>query len=236
MFEEYTAQGIHLNMDTIKGLLIGHANQTGLHLDPMQAGYVAQERNRYGNGRLRLIGPIDEIQPPVEVDVWVRTADDDYGQEPYPGGCFCHAPDTRVFPAGSTAETTNISWGSTYTVRVTVRNMGDTQAVGTTVRLKYALPHAAPDAWFEAEDGSNNKLAQTVNVPAMGQVDVNFQWRPEQSELGAPSTEHHFCLLAEVSHPADPLIYAAPTTSGGTAWTANIKGTNNIALRNLHVQ
>ena len=236
LFEEYGALGIHLNQDTVKALLIRHADRTALNIDPAQPGYVAEDRNRYGYGRLRLIGPIDEIMPPVSVDLWIRTADDDYGHEPYLGGCFCHAPDIRVFQAGTNTETTTINWGSVYDVRITVRNMGDSPAVGATVRLKYALPHAAPSAWFEAEDAANQKLNQTVQVPAMGQQEVLFQWRPEQGELGAPADQHHFCLLAEVDHAADPLMYAAPTMSGGTAWTANIKGTNNIALRNLNIQ
>jgi subtilisin family serine protease len=236
LFEEYSGLGVNLNMDTIKALLIAHANRTGLHVNAAEAGYVAEERNRYGNGRLRLLGPIDAVQPPLDVDVWVRTADDDYGLEPYPGGCFCHAPDIRVFAGSSTTETTEIHWGSTYRVVVTVRNMGDSQAVGTTVRLKYALPWASPAAWFEAEDAADQKLTQSVTVPAMGSLAVEFQWRPEQSELNAPADMHHFCLLAEVNHAADLLTYAAPTTAGGDAWSSNIKGTNNIALRNLHIQ
>jgi subtilisin family serine protease len=236
LFEEYEGLGFTLNQDSIKALLTQHANRLNLHLDPSQAGYVASERNQYGYGRLRLIGPIDEAMPPVNVDVWVRTADDDYGQQPYPGGCFCGAPDIKVFQPGTANEITEILWGTTYEVRVTVRNLGDSNAVGTTVRLKYALPHTAPNAWFEAEDDHDAKLVQTVTVPAMGHIDVTFRWRPEQAELGAPPDVHHFCLLAELDHPADPLVYAAPTTAGGSAWTTNIKGTNNVALRNLHIQ
>lgn len=236
LFEEYEALGFTLNQDSIKALLTQHTNRLNLHLDPSQAGYVASERNRYGYGRLRLIGPIDEAMPPVNVDVWVRTAEDDYGQQPYPGGCFCGAPDIKVFQPGTANEITDINWGTTYEVRVTVRNLGDSNAVGTTVRLKYALPHTAPSAWFEAEDDQDAKLVKTVTVPAMGHLDVSFQWRPEQAELNAASDIHHFCLLAEVDHAADPLVYAAPTTAGGNAWTTNIKGTNNVALRNLHIQ
>jgi subtilisin family serine protease len=225
-----------LNQDTIKALLTQHTNRLNLHVDPTQPGYVATERNRYGYGRLRLIGPIDEIVGPLDVDVWIRTADDDYGQEPYPGGCFCGSPDIRVFQEGTANETTNINWGTTYDVRVTVRNLGTINAVGATLRLKYALPWTAPNAWFEAEDAGNNKLVQTVDVPAMDQHEVLFKWRPEAAELSAPAGTTHFCLLAEVDHAADPLVFPAPTTAGGDAWSSNIKGTNNVALRNLHIQ
>lgn len=241
LFEEYGSPppvglGRDLNQDTIKALITQYANRLDLHLNPTQPGYVAEERNRYGYGRLRIIGPIDHLRPPIDVDLWIRTANDDYGEEPYPGGCFCGAPDIRVFQAGTNNETTHITWGTTYDVRVTLRNLGDTDAVGATLHLKYTLPHTAPSSWFEAEDASNNKLVDTVTVPAMDDVEVLFHWRPEAAELGAPAGTTHFCLLAEVDHTADQLVYPAPTTAGGHAWSTNIKSTNNVALRNLHIQ
>jgi subtilisin family serine protease len=236
LFEEYTQAGISLNQDTIKAILTQNANRLNLHLDPSQPDYVASERNRYGYGRLRMIQAIDLIQPPTNVDLWIRTADDDYGQEPYPGGCFCCSPDIRVCNTGTNNETTQISWGTEYDVKVTVRNLGDSDANNATVRLKYTLPWASPSDWFEAEDKNNQKLVQTTNVPALGLQTLVFKWRPEASEISASSGNTHFCMLAEASHTLDPLVYAAPTTAGGDAWTANIKGTNNIALRNLHIQ
>jgi len=242
LLEEYhtpppTGLGIELNQDTVKALLTQYANRLNLHLNPSQPGYVAEERNRYGYGRLRMIGPIDHIRPPVDNDVWVRTADDDYGEEPYPGDCIWRAPDVRVFHQGTSNETTNITWGTTYDVRVTVRNLGEQNAVNTTVRLKYALPHTAPNTWFHAEDGSNNKLENTtVNVPAMSSTEVLFSWRPEAAEIGAPAGTTHFCLLAEVDHVNDPLVFSSPAGGGGAAWATNIKGTNNVALRNLHIE
>ena len=107
--------------------------------------------------------------------------------------------------------------------------------MGTTVRLKYTTPHTAPNSWFEAEDAINDKLSQTVTVNAMNQTEVLFHWRPEAAELNAPAGQTHFCLLAEVDHATDPLTYPAPT-AGGSAWATNIKGSNNVALRNLHIQ
>ncbi|MCL4297987.1 MAG: S8 family serine peptidase [Anaerolineae bacterium] len=227
---------LQLNQDTIKALLIQHANRLNLHLDPAQVGYVAEQRNRYGNGRLRMIEAIDQSQPPVDVDVWVRTADDDYGQEPYTGECFCGAPDIRVCQAGTDNEITQLTWGTTYDVKVTVRNLGDSNAVSTAVHLKYTTPWTAPNSWFEAEDAGNNKLSQTVTVNAMNQAEVLFHWRPEAAELNAQAGQTHFCLLAEVDHAADRLVFAAPTDAGGSAWATNIKGTNNVALHNLHIQ
>jgi hypothetical protein len=236
IFEEYNSLGHQVNQDTIKGLLTQNANRLGLNIDPQAAGYVATDRNLYGYGRLRMIAPIDLIRPPLSVDVWVRTADDDYGAQPYPGGCFCGAPDIRIFASGSANPTTQLTWGQLYDVRVTVRNLGDDDGVGTTVRLKYTPPWAAPNAWHAAEDVSDNPLQQTVTVPALNQIEVLFQWRPESAEISAPAGTTHFCLLTEVDHPSDPLVYAMPAASGGSAWTANIKGSNNVALRNLFIQ
>jgi hypothetical protein len=39
-----------------------------------------------------------------------------------------------------------------------------------------------------------------------------------------------------VDHTQDPLTLAAAGTAGGAAWALNIKGCNNVALRNLHIQ
>ena len=75
-----------------------------------------------------------------------------------------------------------------------------------------------------------------MTIPAMGSTVVSFNWRPEAAELNAPSGTTHFCLLAEVHHLNDPLVYPAQTTPGGNAWTTNIKGVNNVALKNLHIQ
>jgi subtilisin family serine protease len=225
---------LRLNQDTIKGILIQHADRQGLNLDPGLPGYVAEERNRYGNGRLRMIDAIDASQPPVDVDVWVRTADDDYGLEPYPGGCFCGAPDIRVCQAGTNNEIGQLTWGTTYDVKVTVRNLGDSNAVGTTVVLKYTTPWTAPNSWFQITDASTGALSQTVTVNAMNQLEVLFHWRPEQSDLNAPAGDTHFCLLALVNHASDPLAFAA--AGDATAWETNIKGTNNVALHNLAIQ
>ncbi len=241
LFEEYGSAppiglGINLDQDTIKALLTQHTNRVNLFLDPSQPGYVAEHRNRYGYGRLRMIGAIDHMLPPVDTDIWIRTADDDFGSEPYIGDCYWGAPDIRVCHAGTNNETTNITWGTTYDVKITVRNLGASDAVDATLKIKYTRPFAAPNDWFEAEDAGNNKLIRTITVPAMDSVETVFQWRPEQSELSAPSGTTHFCMLAEVDHATDPLVYPAPTSSGGTAWDTNIRGVNNVALRNLHIE
>jgi subtilisin family serine protease len=237
LLEEYTSLGHDVNQDEIKGLLARHANRLNLDIDPTAPGFDQTELNRYGNGRLRALGAIDQVQPPAEVDLWVRTASDDYGLEPYPGGCFCQSPDIQVCQAGTTTEVNQINWGTTYDVRVKVRNLGDSDAVDATVRLKYTYPHTAPSSWTPAEDASNVACVQTVTIDAMDDRDLVFSWRPESGEVsGAPAGQTHFCLLVEVDHALDALVFAQAGTGGGAAWTENIKGSNNVALQNLHIQ
>ena len=207
-----------------------------LDLDPSAAGFDPVERNLWGYGRVRAIGPIDHHLPPQNVDVWVRTAPDDYGHEPFLGDVYWVAPEIRIRPTGSTTETNELHWGQTYDVTVTVRNLGDNAAVGTDVWLKYTRPYAAPNAWTPAEDTSNVALHTTVDVPALGDAEAHFVWRPDSGEVPPPYPDAHFCVLAEVSHMNDVLTHPAPTTAGGTAWDSNIRGTNNVALRNVSIQ
>jgi len=227
-----------LNQDAIKGLLTQNADRTNLDIDPEAAGYDPIERNAYGYGRLRLLAPFQFIQPPGDIDVWVRTADDDYGHEPYPGGCFCHAPEIKVLDAGNN-ETTTLNWGQAHTVQVRIHNLGDGVAANTTVTLKYTRPWAAPDDWEPCQDAANNPIEEIVDVPALGYVDVTFTqlWTPEQSELPAGGAEwgDHYCLLVELDHQDDDLQYDDSTAAGRDPWVKNIKGTNNVALRNLHI-
>lgn len=238
IFEELAglATPLAANHDTIKALLVRHAHSRGLVFDPAAPGYHPYYRNQYGHGRLRLASLVDHLAAPREVDLWIRTAEDDWGTEPYLGDRFWRAPDIRVYQTGTMTEVRELAWGTTYDVRVRVRNLGDGDANNAIVRLKYTRPHAAPTTWHDAEDAADRALANhRVSVPALGDTDVLFRWRPEAAEIGAPAGTTHICLLAEVGHRDDPLAYAAPTTPGRSAWELNIKGTNNIALRNVFI-
>lgn len=240
LFEAARLQGYSPNHDTIKALLIAHANRANINVNPGVAGYVDTERNLYGNGRLRLVGPLTQMRPPTNISLWVRTADDDFGDEPYIGDCFCGAPDIRVYDAGTTNETRELNWGTTYDVRVTVRNMGDDAASNVTVSLKYTYPWTAPNNWTDAMDdsaGAGQKCERTnVSVPPLGETHVDFKWKPRSGEVsGAPAGQTHYCLLVTIDHADDVLSFSAASTSGGSAWSTNIKGTNNCALRNLHI-
>jgi subtilisin family serine protease len=236
LMEERAAAGANIDQDTIKGLLIRYANRLNLHLDPAQPGYVDTERNLFGYGRVRAIGPIDHHLPPQDVDVWVKTAADDFGLEPFIGNVYWAAPEIRICPQGTGVQTNELHWGQVYDVTVTVRNLGDNDAVGTDVWLKYTRPFAAPNNWCPAQDTSDVALHTTVDVPALSHADAHFVWRPDSGEIPPPYPDGHFCVLAEVSHVRDVLAYPAPVTSGSSAWESNVKGTNNIALRNVNIQ
>jgi subtilisin family serine protease len=235
ILEERGIAGANIDQDAIKSLLVQYANRLNLHLDPNQPDYVPSERNLYGYGRVRAIGPIDHHLPPQDVDVWIKTAPDDYGLEPYIGDVYWVAPEVRICPQGSSVETNELSWGHIYDVTVTVRNKGDNDAVGAEVWLKYTRPYAAPNDWRPAEDTNNVALHTTINVPALGHADVHFVWRPDTGEIPPPYPDGHFCVLAEVSHVNDVLTYPAPS-AGSSAWDSNIRGTNNIALHNINIQ
>lgn len=229
----------HLNQDTIKGLLTQTADTTGLDIDPEAPGYDPIERNQYGFGRLRMLAPFQHSLPLVDVDVWLRTADDDYGSTPYPGDCFCHAPEVWVYDSGG-SEVTTLNWGQEHRVRVRVHNLGDTPAIGVVVRLKYTRPWTAPDDWEPCQDPSNNPIEETVNIPALDYHEFDFteRWKPEEGELppGGAEWGDHYCLLVELDHDDDPLAYDDRTAAGRDPWNRNIRGTNNVALRNLHIQ
>ncbi|MFO0576157.1 MAG: S8 family serine peptidase [Polyangia bacterium] len=236
LMQERQLAGSPIDQDTIKGLLVQYADRLNLHLSPDEPGYVATERNLFGYGRVRAIGPIDHHLPPQDVDVWVKTAPDDFGQQPFPGDVYWAAPEIRICPQGSSVETNELHFGQVYDVTVIVRNRGDNPAVGTEVWLKYTRPFAAPNSWAAAQDTNNVALHTTIDVPALGHAEAHFVWRPDSGEIPPPHPDAHFCVLAEVSHVSDVLAYPAPTDSGGSAWESNIKGTNNIALRNVSIQ
>ncbi len=226
-----------LYQDAIKGMLLQTADRTDLDLNPDAAGYDELEHDAYGHGRLRMLAPFQQAMPLVDVDVWVRTAQDDYGFEPYLGGCFCHAPQVAILGPGG-IQTTTLHWNDEHTVHVRVHNLGDSPAIKTRVKIKYTRPWAAPDDWKPCKDPDGNNIEQEINIPAVGFFDLEFdqKWIPKEAEVpGGDEWGNHYCILVELDHDDDPLLYEDATAAGGNPWKANIKGTNNVALRNLSI-
>ncbi len=242
--EQHSPKRRYLDNDTIKAMLTQTANRKGLHIDPRKNDFIEKEQNQYGHGRLRMIAPIDFSAPLVDVDVWMKTASDDYGREPYIGGCFCGAPDIQVTIPGSGAgkEVTQLTWGQTYSVIVTIRNLGNSEAVDTVSQLKYALPCTATDTWITARNSKGRALkSRKFAIPALNKVIMTFEWCPKRSDFKGsnqqiPQGQKHFCLLTLVDHPLDKLDIKNPGKPGGDAWALNIKGTNNIALQNVMIK
>lgn len=228
-----------LNQDEIKALLTQNADKTDLDIDPEAPGYDQIERNAYGYGRLRMSDPFFHTWPLADVDVWVRTADDDFGFQPYPGGCFCHAPEIKVFDSNN-VETTTLNWGQEQRIQVTIHNLGDNPALNVSIKLKYTRPWTAPNNWVPCEDSSNDPIEELADIPALSAIDFEFnqKWKPELGEIppGGAEWGDHYCLLVELDHPNDPLHYDDATAEGQNPWNKNIKGTNNVALKNLHIQ
>jgi len=186
-----------------------------------------------------MLTPFEHSLPLTNVDVWVRTADDDYGFEPYPGGCFCHAPEIRVIDSNGN-EATTLHWGQEPSDQVKIHHLGDNIAANIVVKLKYTRPWIAPNHWVQCQDSDNNPIEERVDISALNYNDFEFnqKWKPESGELPPDGTGwgDHYCLLVELDHPNDPLLYHDMATGGSDPWTKNIKGTNNVALLNLHIQ
>ena len=253
-----------LHPDTIKALLIQNADTTELNLDPSHPELFDQtQRNRFGHGRLRLLPIFEHIVEPGEIDVLVRTADDDYGAEPYIGDCFCHAPEVQVQAAQmfdpDASNTTQVRWGQKHAIRVRVHNLSDTPAMGTEVKLYYTRPWTAPTQWTQCrsqpESGPSEALTLTLDIPRLGFQDFIFDasdsgsdrcWVPQEDEVLEVDRDwsDHFCLLVEVYHAESGDIPGYEDAAGDTVtpdtaldvWSRNIKGTNNVALRNLHIR
>jgi subtilisin family serine protease len=214
LFQAAKFYNYELNHDTVKALLIQYAKR-----DP------SDDLNNYGNGRLRLRPAIDHIKGPTPVDLWIRTADDDYGLEPFLGGCICASPDIKVYKEGTNEEIYELSWDKTYDVKVVVHNLGTDLAKDATISLKYTKPRATPVDW----EPCANSI--TDDVPALDKIEVNFKWTPNAEKINADPGMTHFCLLAETYHDKDSYEYATDDP-----WRNNIGGKNNIALRNVCIK
>jgi subtilisin family serine protease len=238
LFEEYFVRQKKgkLDNDDIKALLVQTTHNKGLHLDPMSQGYLAQERNQYGYGRLRMLASIDHSPPLTDVDVWIRTAVDDFGDEPFLGDVYWQSPDIHVRKPQTQTDLNLVKWGETYDVMIIMRNLGTSDAVGCELSLKCTLPFTAYSDWTFAKDtlGQDTKSIKKFTIPALNHFIITFEWKPLKADFDNPATnETHYCLLAEIDQPLDKLDQNIVAGKGVDPWVRNIKGHNNIALRNI---
>ena len=195
--------------------------------------------NAFGFGFLQMAAAC--TAPVPTVDVWLRDSPTDTGIEPYTGAVGWLSPDIDVLDAAGNAvanpmhDPANL-WNNL--IDVTIRNRGTQAARNVEVYLYWADPATSlpfPSEWkisgiYTGQPAfvqQGNKIVVS-QLAAGANTTVRFAWAPP-----APATnirgDDHFCLIARIEHEADPSNLAA----GG--WPV-IQGSNNIGLRNVHVQ
>lgn len=195
--------------------------------------------NSFGFGFLQMANAC--APPATDVDTWIRDATDDGGGEPYTGDVAWLSPDIVALDAGGnpaanpTYDESNL-WNNL--IDVTVRNRGTQTARNIEVWLYWADPGTNlpfPSEWktsgiYTGDPGFVQQANKIVVDQLVAGVDatVRFAWAPP-----APGSnirgDDHFCLLVRIEQQADP----SNINAGG--WPV-IRGSNNIALRNVHVQ
>jgi subtilisin family serine protease len=179
--------------------------------------------------------------PVPAVDIWLRDHSTDAGVEPFTGSVAWLSPDIEVLDMAGNPVSNPTHDPNNFVnnlVRVTVRNRGTVTARNVEVNLYWAdpatnLPFPAewkPDGIYTGDPNfvvQGNKLV--ISQLAAGAVtSVRYAWAPP-----APGSnirgDDHFCLIVRLEHEDDP------SNIGAGGW-AIIKGSNNIALRNTHVQ
>ena len=223
------------------GLTSGDVKQL---LTDFAAPNVTVPHNAFGLGSLCMEGIC--AAPVPDVDTWIKDATDDDGVEPYTGAVAWLSPDIVVLDAAGnpvpnpTHDPANL-WNNL--VDVTVRNRGSRMARNLEVFLYSADP--ATNLPFPAEwksqgfytailDGAGQPVfvqqGNTIVVQQLragAEVTVRFAWAPPTPGTNIRGDDH-FCLIARVEQGSDP----SNVNAGG--WPV-IRGSNNIALRNLHV-
>jgi hypothetical protein len=200
---------------------------------------AAVPSNAFGFGFLQMATAC--AAPVPGVDVWLRDSATDTGIEPYTGGVAWLSPDIEILdaagnPAANPSYDPVNPWNNL--VDVTIRNRGTQTAANIEVYLYWADPATNlpfPTEWRTGGIYTGQPaFIQQSNMIEVGQLaagantTVRFAWAPP-----APASnirgDDHFCLIARAEHVADP------SNVGAGGW-AVIRGSNNIGLRNVHVQ
>ncbi len=179
--------------------------------------------------------------PIPDVDVWIRDHATDTGVEPFTGSVTWLSPDIEVLDLAGNPVSNPTHDPANFInnlVRVTVRNRGALTARNIEVHLYWADP--GTNILFPADwqltaiyTGDPNFVVQSnkIIIPQLGSgasTTVRFGWAPPAPGSNVRGDDH-FCLIARLEQEDD-----ASNVAGG-GWSV-IAGSNNIALRNTHVQ
>ncbi len=227
----FECRGPDLTSGQVQQILIDHTDRGGITVPSEAWGWGRLDASNICSG------------PLAKVDVWLMKDAADDGAEPFAREVFWESPDIELFDETGASRVANPTHDSSKhhsnLVKVTVRNhSAATQtAYNTEVHLYWADPSTYlpfPSAWnasgiFTGAGFTDANNVITVPQLAPGASDtVTFAWAPP-----APGSnlhgDDHFCLLARIENPADR---AALGSGGGTV----VKGSNNLAQRNVHVQ
>ncbi len=165
------------------------------------------------------------------VDVYVRDDEADNGVEPRSEARF-RSPDIWISSVDNPTApaSANPEPGKRNYVFVRVHNRGTSPAGDAEVRLFWSrlTTHPARRLWsakgIQVDGGAGN--VQRVSLPAASDMApdqtaiVSFTWTPPALASAKPN---YYCLLATVSHPADPLLQDDVTAArweDNLAWRA----------------
>lgn len=187
----------NLTYEEIKQLLVRYAHNWKLNL----VTNVNKDRNRYGFGRLRLLGAIIQDAQRPDIDVWIKRAFDDYGLPQYIGDVYWDSPDIKVCDDKNN-EVSYLKWGITYNLEVIARNRGYDNANETDLRIYYTKPFVAPNKWHEAKDNNGMPLENSQKDPSskiegLSEAPQKFSWCPQKDDFeeGIAADQTHFCIL-----------------------------------------
>ncbi len=200
---------------------------------------LAIPSNAFGFGFMQMANAC--AQPAMNVDVWLRDHATDTGLEPFTGSVAWLSPDIEVLDtAGNPVPNPTYHPTNRFNniIRVTVRNRGTQTARNTEAYLYWADPATNipfPAAWNDTGiyTGAPAFLTQEnmIVIPQLAagsSTQIQFAWAPPASGSNLRGDDH-FCLLVRLENEGDP------SQIGAGGW-AVITATNNIALRNVHVQ
>ncbi len=207
--------------------------------DNAAAPVVGIPSNTFGFGYLQAANLC--AGPVPAVDIWLRDHASDTGVEPFTGGIAWLSPDIEVLDMAGNPVSNPTHDPSNFVnnlVRVSVRNRGTLTARNVEVYLYWADPATNipfPSEWKSdgIYTGDPNFVVQSnkIVIPQLAAgatTTVRYAWAPP-----APGSnirgDDHFCLTVRLEHEDDP------SNIGAGGW-AIISGSNNVALKNTHVQ